>query len=164
MDDRFKKFIPIILKHEGGYVWDLDDLGGETKYGITKRRYPDLDIKNLTVKQATDLYYKDFYLDMKLFYIKDDLLALHVFDMGINAGKRTAVILLQKLLRGCDNDGAIGPITAQAIAYADVTTNLVEAYIAKRVDRYYYVSTLRKNAKFLKGWINRVRNTKLSTS
>lgn len=161
MDERFNRFIPIILRHEGGYVWDLDDLGGETKYGITKRRYPDLDIKNLTVDQAKEIYYKDFYRAMRLHYVQDDLLALHLLDMGINAGKKTAVKLLQELLSGCARDGIIGPATASAVANASVYTNMVDAYMAKRVQRYYYVSTLRNNAKFLKGWVRRVYNTKL---
>ena len=44
----FNKIIEVVIKHEGGYVNDPNDLGGETKYGITKRFYPDVDIKNLT--------------------------------------------------------------------------------------------------------------------
>lgn len=161
MDDRFDKFIKIILRHEGGYVWDKDDLGGETKYGITKRRYPDLDIQNLTLEEAKRIYYEDFYKDMNLHYIESDLLALHVFDMGINAGMKTAIKLLQRLLNGCKADGEIGRVTAEALSYAMVTTKMVDAYKAKRVERYYYVSTLRNNSKFLKGWINRVNNTRL---
>jgi lysozyme family protein len=161
MNNRFDIFIPIILKHEGGYVWDKDDWGGETNFGITKRRYPDLDIKNLTVGEARDLYYKDFYVRMNLYYLRSDLLALHVLDMGVNAGRKTAVKLLQGLLRGCDNDGVIGPITGQAVEYANITTDLVEVYKAKRIERYYEVSLRRRNSKYLKGWVNRVYSTKL---
>lgn len=159
MDDRFDKFIEIILRHEGGYVNDPDDFGGETKYGITKRRYPNLDIKNLTLDQAKKIYYNDFYRPMNLHYIENDLLALHVIDMGVNAGKRTAIKLLQEILKGCDNDGQMGPITAEAVSYADITTNLVEAYKAKRIEYYYKVSKRRNNKKFLAGWVNRVYNT-----
>ena len=32
----FKEIIEKVLHHEGGYVNDPKDLGGETKYGITK--------------------------------------------------------------------------------------------------------------------------------
>ena len=160
-EQQFEKFIPIILKHEGGYVNDPDDLGGETKYGITKRRYPEYNIKELTADDAADIYYTDFYKAMKLHYIQDELLALHVFDMGINAGKKTAIKLLQDLLKGVVSDGTIGNITAQAVSYAAITTNLVEAYKAKRIEYYYKVSLKRNNKKFLKGWINRVNNTKL---
>ena len=44
----FEEIIEEVLKHEGGYVHDSNDLGGETNFGITKRFYPYLDIKNLT--------------------------------------------------------------------------------------------------------------------
>jgi lysozyme family protein len=43
----FDKSIPYILAHEGGYSNNLNDAGGETNFGITKRVYPHLDIKNL---------------------------------------------------------------------------------------------------------------------
>ena len=48
----FNEIIEVVLQHEGGYVDDPNDLGGETKYGITKRFYPSVDIKNLTEEQA----------------------------------------------------------------------------------------------------------------
>ena len=48
----FDHAVKEILRHEGGYVDDPVDRGGETKYGISKRSYPDLDIANLTLEQA----------------------------------------------------------------------------------------------------------------
>ena len=44
----FEQIIDGVLEHEGGYVNDPYDKGGETKFGIAKRWYPDVDIKNLT--------------------------------------------------------------------------------------------------------------------
>ncbi len=161
MRARFERFIPIILKHEGGYVNDPDDYGQETRYGITKRRYPNLDIKNLTIHKAKEIYYNDFYLKLNLHHIKDDLLALHIFDMSVNAGKKNAILLLQSLLPRCSKDGSIGPETAKAYSYAIVTTDLVEAYKAKRIEYYYKVSKRGNNKKFLAGWVNRVYKTEL---
>ena len=54
MKTTFDEIIEKVLEHEGGYVNDPDDLGGETKYGITKRFYPDVDIKNLTIDGAKE--------------------------------------------------------------------------------------------------------------
>lgn len=161
MEERFDIFIEVILKHEGGYVNDPDDKGGETKYGITKARYPLEDIKNLTIARAKELYYFDFFKPLKLGFIKNDLLALHIFDMAVNAEPETAVKLLQDLLTGCKSDGKIGPITAQSLYYAESSVDMVAAYIAKRYQRYYTVSRFGNNAKFLNGWINRVKKTKL---
>lgn len=161
MNERFNKFIEIILKHEGGYVNDPDDLGGETKFGITKRRYPNENIKHLTVMRAKEIYFNDFFMPLNLHYIENDLLALHVFDMAVNAGKFAAVNMLQELLLNIKKDGVIGPITYQALYYADRSVDIVNAYIAKRYQYYYTVSTYRNNQKFLRGWINRVKNTQL---
>ena len=51
----FDEIIEVTLHHEGGYVHDPKDLGGETNYGIAKRFYPDVDIKNLTESEAKDI-------------------------------------------------------------------------------------------------------------
>ena len=161
MSSRFELFMPVIFEHEGKYVNDPDDLGRETNFGITKRRYPELDIKNLTKDAAKQIYYRDFYQKMGLQHVGDDLLALHIMDMGVNAGRKRAVQLLQEILLGCTVDGILGTNTGERLLHAMETTNMVVAYKAKRIERYYEVSTYRRNAKFLKGWINRVNNTKL---
>ena len=90
----FDILIAKILLHEGGYVNDPDDAGGETKYGITKARYPNLDIKNLTPMQAIAIYKKDFYIPMKIEEIDDINLAMQYFDMGVNAGISNAKIIM----------------------------------------------------------------------
>ena len=46
---------------EGGYVNNPNDPGGETNFGICKRSYPDLDIKNLTKDIAKEIYFKEYY-------------------------------------------------------------------------------------------------------
>ena len=61
----FNKIIYKVLEHEGGYVNDKDDLGGETNYGITKRFYPNLDIENLSKQEAIDIYYDDYWIPSK---------------------------------------------------------------------------------------------------
>ena len=63
--ERANKFIPKILFAEGGskYTNDPNDSGGETKYGISKKAFPNLDIKNLTEEQAISIY-KKMYFDL----------------------------------------------------------------------------------------------------
>ena len=48
MITEFKDIILDVLAHEGGYVNDPDDPGGETMMGISKRAYPNLDISGLS--------------------------------------------------------------------------------------------------------------------
>ena len=46
---------------EGEYSNDPNDPGGETKWGISKRAYPDLDIRNLTKADALAIYFRDYW-------------------------------------------------------------------------------------------------------
>lgn len=83
----------IILKNEGGYVSPeqakkIGDTGGETKYGISKKWFPELDIKNLTMQDAINIY-RNKYLS-KLPYIENPALLYQVLDMAINAGPSVA--------------------------------------------------------------------------
>ena len=58
MKTTFEEIIESVLKHEGGYVNDPHDRGGETNFGITKKFYPNVDIKNLTKEQAKKIYHQ----------------------------------------------------------------------------------------------------------
>ena len=73
---KFEKAFKYVIYNEGGYVNDPSDLGGETKYGISKRSYPNLDIKHLTLEQARKIYFCDYWLKGKFEQISDDTLAI----------------------------------------------------------------------------------------
>jgi lysozyme family protein len=103
-----------LIGHEGGYVNDPRDAGGETKFGISKRSYPRLDIKTLTLDDAKAIYKRDFWgpagCDAVPQAIKFDL-----FDMAVNSGIKPAIKALQKAC-GADVDGILGPRTLAALA------------------------------------------------
>lgn len=151
----FEKFIPVILRHEGGYVNDKNDAGGETKFGISKMAYPNLDIRNLTIEQAKSIYKRDYYDRLKLDQINNDLLALHIFDFAVNAGNSRAIKHLQAVV-GVHVDGVIGKDTISAANSGDFSKKYIDARLS-----YYRSIGVGRNAKFLKGWINRVSDTKL---
>lgn len=154
----FLKCMHIVLKNEGGYVNHPSDPGGETNMGICKKYYPDEDIKNLTKERALQIYYVDYWLPMRLEQLKDENIILQVFDFGVNAGLKTSIKTLQRLL-GTDVDGVIGPITAYfAINYKG---DLVEDF--KSVRECFYINLTIKKPQlrvFLWGWLNRVNKTK----
>jgi len=153
----FDDYLDIILKHEGGYVNDPNDPGGETKYGISARAFPTLDIKNLTVSGARKIYYEHYWLPMKLDHIVNEELKLHLFDMGVNAGIKKAVMLLQTLLNQTV-DGVIGNNTLKALI--NYPQDIVKDYKIAR--KAYYDKIITKNpklAKFKKGWYRRVDTT-----
>ena len=61
MDKETKKIIDKVIYNEGGYNNDHEDLGGETKYGISKRWYPHLHIPSLSLEEAIKIYHDDYY-------------------------------------------------------------------------------------------------------
>ena len=114
----FDEIIELTLEHEGGYVNDPNDLGGETNFGIAKRFYPDVDIKNLTKEGAKEIYRTDYWNKNKVDNVSDDL--KHIFfDMCVNQGKSRAVKILQKATNAkgakLTIDGGLGPATLGAI-------------------------------------------------
>ena len=154
MKTTFDEIIEIVLEHEGGYVNDPKDLGGETKYGITKRFYPDVDIKNLTIEQATEIYKKDYWDKNKVESLPQNLWHIY-FDMCVNMGKRTAVKVLQRAAvnkgRNIEVDGGLGPMTIGALK--GVELDRVRAF---RVKYYVDLITARpEQEKFFLGWFRR---------
>lgn len=86
----FDRAFEIVIGHEGGYVNDPQDPGGETKFGISKRAYPTLDIKSLTIEQAKGLYYEDYWLKAGCDHFVDDVMAMLMFDCAVNQGVERA--------------------------------------------------------------------------
>ncbi|WP_457642654.1 glycoside hydrolase family 108 protein [Persephonella sp.] len=151
--ETFETAFRLVLAKEGGYVNDPYDSGGETKYGISKKAYPHLDIKNLTLQQAKEIYYRDYWIPSKADKLPDQLAIMH-FDTAVNTGVKTANKILQKALnrQGFDLqvDGIIGPKTLNAIKNANLSKLLADYTIER--NRYYAKVG---NSRYIKGWINR---------
>ena len=117
--DAFRRAFWETLMFEDGYVNDPDDSGGETRYGISKKSYPDVDIFTLTIDKAMYLYRRDYWDVMNLNEIKSNIISSEIFDTGINMGRRAAIKIAQKALNflGEDliEDGIIGPKTIFAL-------------------------------------------------
>ena len=150
----FDEIIEQVLEHEGGYVNDPNDLGGETNWGITKRFYPELDIKHLTRAKAKDIYRRDYWDRNKVESLPKELWHIY-FDMCVNMGKRTAVKVLQRaansMSKGLTVDGGLGPNTIKALE--GVNVERVRAYRVK-----YYVDLVNdkpRQERFYFGWFRR---------
>ena len=158
MEKKFNDYLKVILRHEGGLVENKFDPGGLTKYGISQRSYPTLNIKELTVQDASAIYYNDYWLKLKIDNIKNEELKLHLFDMAVNAGIKTAIKLLQGLV-GTTQDGVLGPRSEAKIGLYE--GDIVEEYKKARIN--YYNKLIKNKPQlqvFIKGWINRVNSTK----
>lgn len=145
----FKPAVGFVLAEEGGYVNDPKDPGGETKYGISKRQYPHLNIKNLTVDDATEIYYRDYWAKLPKMPEPLDIL---MFDAAVNCGHSNAVKFLQRVVRVAD-DGHWGPKSQAAFDRYPIARRL-EDYQAER--GYYYAQLHGTNERFGRGWMRRL--------
>ncbi|TCG08389.1 hypothetical protein BZM27_12715 [Paraburkholderia steynii] len=122
--DNFTRAFLLVVGIEAGFSNDPDDPGNwtggakgvgmlkGTKYGISAKAYPTLDIDNLTLADAELLYRRDYWSAVSGDALPWPLVLL-VFDCAVNQGQVTARIMLQQAL-GVVVDGKLGPITIAA--------------------------------------------------
>lgn len=146
----FDTAIERILDHEGGYVNHPGDPGGETKFGISKRSYPDLDIKNLTRDEAKAIYRRDFWDKVNGDALHDGV-AFQVLDFAVNSGSGTAIRYLQRAL-GVADDGHFGPRSIEAAAAMSESDQIMRL-IAERLD---FMRKLKGWPTFGAGWAARL--------
>jgi len=162
MKENFQPSFEHVLKSEGGYVNDPLDRGGETNLGVTKaawaqyigRPVQDGEMKALTVDVVAPFYKKGYWDKCRC----DELpagLDYAVFDFAVNAGPGRAAKFLQQAV-GVTADGAIGPATMAAVAKADPAQALVAFGNAKEAFYQAIVARDPSQARFIKGWMNRV--------
>lgn len=146
----FDKAFETLIGHEGGYVNDPRDPGGETRYGISKRAYPDVDIANLTLEQAKAIYLRDYWQRARC----DELppaVAFQVFDTAVNSGIGQSIRFLQRAV-GVADDGVVGPLTINAVKRLDAES------IAARFNgqRLEFMTKLSTWDVFGRGWARRI--------
>ena len=159
MNQNFDKALAAVLVHEGGYVFNQKDPGGETNLGCTKAVWEEhcghmVDTKTMKALTPADVgpLYKTKYWDK----VKGDDLPSGVdyvvFDAAINSGPGRAA----KWLQACVNvyaDGVIGDKTIQAVRNKD-PKKLINDYCAYRLA---YLKMLQTWDTFGKGWERRVK-------
>ena len=148
----FERAFAIVIGTEGGYVANPADPGGETRFGISKRAYPNIDIPNLTLAAAQGIYRSDYWNRMRGDLLPPAL-ALVVFDAAVNSGVAQAVKWLQQTV-GVQMDGVIGPVTLAGIqAHAGKGAALVVDYLAHR---NVFLTDLPTWRTFALGWSRRL--------
>jgi lysozyme family protein len=162
-----------VLKHEGGYIDDPDDTGGETYKGIARNihpQWPGWNIidqlkatndfpSNLDRNQELQLLIRSFYKETFWHPIKGDeiqsqLIAESIFDFCVNAGLKTGIVIAQTVI-GINADGIIGPVTLKKLN-GELPELFLASFTIGKIARYVHLVKNRPAyKKFFFGWVRR---------
>jgi lysozyme family protein len=169
-----------VMAHEGGYVNDPVDTGGETYAGVSRVNHPDWPGWTIVDRLKPDngamagnsflqahlkrFYYEKFWLASKADTLAPALGRKH-FNVAVNCGVKRAVILLQKAVGVKPDgtfivkpDGVFGPKTMSAVYQAETAdlAGLLDRYC--REQRAFYLGIIERKpsqARFKNGWLRR---------
>ena len=154
MQITFDEVFERTIGHEGGYVNNPKDPGGETNWGITiatARANGFINpMKSMTRLQAKEIYRLAFWKRAKCDQFLGAI-SYQVFDAAINHGIGNAIRMLQRAV-GVLDDGLVGPKTLTAIQKLTLDDVLV-LFIAERLEFYTNLTTFNS---FGRGWARRV--------
>jgi lysozyme family protein len=149
-------FLDEEIRREGGDTLTNDptDRGGVTKFGISQRANPTINVASLTHEQAKALYQQRYVDGPGFGQLPPSPLKDQLIDFGITSGPHLAIIRLQRILE-VPPDGVLGPQTLAAIAIRDsrILNNLL---LASRIQMIAdLVAKAPAQVKYLRGWISR---------
>jgi len=131
-------------RKDGGYTNDVVDPGGETKWGISKRAHPDIDIKSLTKEEALLIYEKEYWLKVGADKMEKRM-AITCFDSAVNCGVGRTRSWLDELVKAKERNPQLRDEAR---------------WMIQRRTQYYMDLVKKKPAlnKYIKGWLNRVND------
>ena len=162
-----------VLAHEGGYVNDPDDPGGETYKGVARAMHSKwsgwvrVDIaKNKSVfpanlekdtelqNEVAQFYQVNFWDALSADNIESQLVADSIFDFAVNAGLKTSASLAQMVVEA-ETDGVIGFESLEKIN-AFNPEHFLAAFTVAKIARYIAIIKKRpESKKYLYGWVSR---------
>jgi lysozyme family protein len=162
-----------VLAHEGGYVNDPTDPGGETYKGVARKmnskwdgwttidllkRQPgfpaNLDKDNGLQSSVEDFYRITFWDPMNGDKLANQQIANSIFDFGVNAGLSTSVSLAQMVV-DVKADGVLGPMSLAAINQHDPEM-FIASFTITKIARYINIVKKRPDSrKYFFGWVCR---------
>jgi lysozyme family protein len=173
-----QKSLLVVFGHEGGLQCDRDDPGnwsggkvgkgwqGCTKFGIATNTYPNLDIRNLTIQRAGELYKRDFWIPNHLGDFESQALATEIFDTSVNCGVGTGGNIVIQLVNifGPAHYKLTGKVNAEQVEWINKYTrkksNRTTFYKALNVlQGERYLDIIQKNPRMMKycnSWFSRV--------
>lgn len=166
----FDKVFDRVIGTEGGFTRNKKDPGnwtggkvgnGElkgTKFGLAANTYPQLDIENITIEQAKDIYFTDWWNKLGM-YRFSNAMRFQIFDAAFNHGMRNTSKIYQRAV-GAKDDGDIGPKTLAKASKISEDDRLLR-FLSCRIKFYTSLSTFKT---FGAGWMNRVAENLLFAS
>ncbi|THF64307.1 glycoside hydrolase family 108 protein [Pseudothauera rhizosphaerae] len=149
-DEAFER----LIGHEGGFVDHPDDPGDATNWGITERVAREQgytgQMRDMPRSTAREIYRRAYWQRARADQY-DPAIGFQLFDAAVNHSIGTAIRFLQRAV-GVADDGAVGPVTLQAIAAMPVP-DVLARFNAERLEFYTELSTW---PSFGKGWVRRV--------
>lgn len=153
----------------GGYTADPLDPGGATKWGISKRSYPGLDIEALTEPEAREIYERDYWSPLKLDQVTRERVARWLFLWAVNTsyppGKSpgTPVKAVKDAQEVCNwflasdlaVDGQIGAMTLAALNSIEEKRLLLGFFARAAFKRVSRVREKPGQERFMYGWLRR---------
>lgn len=139
---------------DGGYTDDPADPGGRTRWGISQRAHPDIDVRILTREGAQKIYHRDYWIPL-LGPELPDAVAVALLDWSVHSGVRSTVVRLQRLL-GAEVDGVMGARTLLMVERRDPVELAVELCVARARHQGRLIVADPKLVKFAGGWAARV--------
>ncbi len=169
----YEQALQWILSHEGGYVNDPDDPGGETYKGVARKMnskwdgwlvvdmlkrqsgFPANLDKDTELQEAVKSFYQINYWDrIKGDHIQNQEVATSIFDFAVNAGVSTSSSLAQ-LVVGTTQDGVIGNQSIAQINGFD-PEHFIASFTVAKIARYISIVKKRPTSKkYFYGWVCR---------
>lgn len=173
-----RHIVDAVLAHEGGYVNNPADRGGETNWGVTiatARRFGYTgEMRAMTREQAIQIYL-DLFWRGRFSQVAEagfGRLAYALTDFGVNSGTGRPAEAFQRVMNSLNNggtrwpeltvDGAIGAGSIGALKKAaqvvpDIEALLIEAVSAIRIVFLITLTERQPNQEtFMLGWLRRV--------
>lgn len=178
-----QKALAICFQLEGGESNDPNDRGGQTKYGISKKAYPYIDIGNLTREQAEKILQRDYWVPAGCEFVKNPNIAINLFLFAVNAGVQTSVKAFQRAYNKyvyeyfvfptkinahqvkstieqaglLAEDGVLGQQTIKAMSNAGFTDRFFSLFYYEILHHYLQViAKYPSQIKYLNGWVKRI--------
>ncbi len=169
----FSQAFQLMIVHEGGYVNDPDDPGGETYKGVARKIFSKWDgwtkidllkrqsgfpgnlDKDVELQHDVEDFFRvNFWNKIKGDDITNQKVAESIFDFGVNAGVGTSASLAQLVVE-TETDGVIGNESIARIN-AFNTEHFLAAFTVAKIARYVNIVKKRPTSrKYFYGWILR---------